>query len=156
MTVFRTVKFGFYKFLSSSSHFSLLSVHSRLLPVWRDSIIFLFTFLFTLQPARSHTPVPPQIQFQLLLLFLLLPVQTLASPSYHLSRPAHVSVVREVSAGQSQPNFALPHNSFLTLLLKKTKRQKDRKTGTKKCQGCPTLHHHLREPFKNYLADRVF
>ena len=41
------------------------------------------------------------------------------------------------------PNFALPHNSFLTVLLKKIKRQKDRKTGTKKCQGCPTLHHHL-------------
>ena len=49
--------------------------------------------------ARSHTP--SQIQFQPLLLllplFLLLPTNPPASPSYHLSRPAHVSVVREVA-----------------------------------------------------------
>ena len=76
----------------SFHHFSLLSVNSRLLLVWRDSIIFLFTFLFMLQPEVT---LPHKFNFSPSSSFFSLQTPP-ASPSYHLSRPAHVSVVREV------------------------------------------------------------
>ena len=90
---------GFCKF----HHFSLLSVNSRLLLVWRDSIIFLFTFLFMLQPEVT---LPHKFNFSPSSSSSSSLYKPPASPSYHLSRPAHVSVVREVPGIQKFAQYS--------------------------------------------------
>ena len=96
-------------YVTARSHTPAQIQFQPLLLLLLFTIILLFLLLFTLFPPSTPPPPPPH--------HIPPPPLPFHRPSYHLSRPAHVSVVREVSAGQSQPNFALPHNSFLTILL---------------------------------------